>query len=60
MQSIIPLDSYRFHGRLQPFRYLYGLAVCATWSALGRQCLAAARRVLTVEASRSPQAYRID
>lgn len=40
MQSITPLDFYRFHGRLQPFRYLYGVDVCRyleySWTAYRR------------------------
>ncbi len=57
MQSITPLDFYRFHGRLQPFRYLYGLDVCRyleySWTANALQPLAG-RRALDVGASRSP------
>ena len=57
MPSITPLDFYRIHGRLQPFRYLYGLDVCRyleySWTANALQPLAG-RPALDVGASRSP------
>jgi SAM-dependent methyltransferase len=57
VQSLTPLDFYRFHGRLQPFRYLYGLDACRyleySWTANALQPLQGAA-TLDVGASRSP------
>ena len=57
MQAISPLDLYRFHGRLRPLTFLYGLPINRyleyPWTANGLQPFEG-RTLLDVGASRSP------